>query len=212
MDNRVTRNVALEVAFHEAIIRQSYKDSVGVWTWSVGLTSASGHRVERYIDKPQTMEHCIGVFMWALHRYADDVNKTFEGFDISEAQFAAALSFHWNTGAIAHATWVKEFKLGHADKSKQSFMNWVTPPEIEERRKKERDLFFDGVWSGDGRMTEYTQLTPSHAAKWSSGKKVDVSKEIDACIDPASPIVASLPPKPAGGFFAALMAIFGGRK
>ena len=41
--------VAIEVASHEAIIRQTYKDSVGVLTWDVGMTNATGHTVERYI-------------------------------------------------------------------------------------------------------------------------------------------------------------------
>jgi len=45
----VDYDVAMEVASHEAIIRQAYKDSEGVWIWSVGLTSATGHVVERYI-------------------------------------------------------------------------------------------------------------------------------------------------------------------
>lgn len=33
----VTYRIALEVAYHEALVRRAYKDSVGVWTWSVGL-------------------------------------------------------------------------------------------------------------------------------------------------------------------------------
>ena len=45
----VSVRVALEVAHHEAVIRQTYLDSEGVNTWSVGLTSASGHNVDRYM-------------------------------------------------------------------------------------------------------------------------------------------------------------------
>ena len=52
----VDYDVAMEVAGHEAIIRQAYKDSKGIWTWSVGLTSATGHVVERYIGKPQSLD------------------------------------------------------------------------------------------------------------------------------------------------------------
>lgn len=39
---KITARVALELASHEGLVRQAYKDSVGVWTWSIGITSASG--------------------------------------------------------------------------------------------------------------------------------------------------------------------------
>ncbi len=103
----ITTRVALEVASHEAIIRQAYKDSVGVWTWSVGLTSNSGHKVERYIDNPQPMKRCLEVWLWAMERYATDVKRAFHSRPLEEHEFGAALSFHWNTGAIASASWVK---------------------------------------------------------------------------------------------------------
>lgn len=169
---------SLEVAHHESVVRQAYKDGGGVWTWSVGLTNSSGHNVERYIDNPQSMTKCLEVFVWALGKYAKDVNETFEGVDLTQEQFAAALSFHWNTGAIKRASWVKDFKAGDVDKAKRSFMNWKKPNSIIPRRRAERDLFFDGVWSGDGKTTEYTRLTPSKQPDWGSAVRVDISKEI----------------------------------
>jgi hypothetical protein len=39
--------IALEVAAHEALIRQAYNDSVGVLTLCMGMTNATGHRLER---------------------------------------------------------------------------------------------------------------------------------------------------------------------
>lgn len=171
----ITYNVALEIASHEAVIRQAYKDSVGVWTWSVGITSASGHKVERYIDNPQTIDYCLEVYVWLLRaRYLPAVNRAFKGRTLSEAQLAAALSFHWNTGAIERAQWVQDYRLGHTVSARKNFMNYNKPPEITERRAKERDLFFDGKWSNDGTMTEYTELTSRHTPKWRSGRKIDV--------------------------------------
>ena len=55
MTNPITYKTALEIASHEALIRQAYKDSVGVWTWSVGLTSATGHDVLRYKANPNPL-------------------------------------------------------------------------------------------------------------------------------------------------------------
>ena len=71
----VDYDVAMEVASHEAIIRQAYEGSQGIWTWSVGLTSATGHVVERYIGKPQSLEHCLSVYVWALDNYADAAGR-----------------------------------------------------------------------------------------------------------------------------------------
>ena len=95
---KLTPKIVLEIASHEAIIRSAYKDSVGVWTWSAGITSASGHSVERYIDNPQTMQKCLEIYVWLLgEKYAPAVDKAFAGHVLTEAQYAAALSFHWNT-------------------------------------------------------------------------------------------------------------------
>lgn len=52
--SKVDYDVALEIASHAAIVPQAYKGNVNVWTWSVGLTSATGHLVERHIDKPSS--------------------------------------------------------------------------------------------------------------------------------------------------------------
>lgn len=185
---KLTPKMALEVVHHEAMIRQTYFDSVGVATWSVGLTSASGHNVERYMGKPQTMQKCLEVFLWALERYADDVRKTFKGHTLTEAQFTAALSFHWNTGRIKTASWVKRYKAGDIRGARAAFMFWNKPASIIDRRQDECDLFFDGRWSGDGKMTEYTELTSRRTPNWRSGVRRDVSSTIADIL--SGPVVA----------------------
>ena len=180
---KITSRVALEVASHEAVIRQAYRDSVNVWTWSVGLTNATGHNVERYIDNPQPLEHCLEVYVWALENYAEAVRAEFSGHALTEAQFAAALSFHWNTGSIRSASWCDHWKAGRIKEARDSFMAWKKPPEIIPRREKERDLFFDGKWSSDGTMTEYTRLTSRRTPVWSSARKVEVADILDRILD-----------------------------
>lgn len=175
---KLTKNIVMEVASHEGIIRQAYKDSVGVWTWSVGLTSQSGHLVERYIDNPATLERCLDVWIWAMQKYANEVEHAFDK-PLTEAQFAAALSFHWNTGAIKSATWVKDFNAGRVNDAYRNIMNWKKPPEIIPRREAERDLFFNGVWSNDGTMTEYTKVSPNYNPVWSSARKIKVDSILE---------------------------------
>lgn len=192
----VTYRVALEIAFHEALVRQTYKDSVGKNTWCVGMTNATGHTVERYIGKPAPLQRCMNVYVWALRNYAKQVDETFAGHELTESQYAAALSFHWNTGAIKRAAWVKHWKAGKVAKARKAFMNWVTPPEIAKRRAKERDLFFDGKWSSDGTMIEYTRVRKNMSPDWSSAKRIDVSAELKAAFDGAPLVTIDKEPQP----------------
>jgi lysozyme len=171
---KLTRDTLLEIASHEALVRSAYKDSVGVWTWSIGVTNHTGHRVERYIDNPASLERCLEVWLWALQSYVDDVEKAFEGYDLTEEQFAAALSFHYNTGGIFRASWVNAYKAGDLRDAKARFMLWNKPSEIIPRRKKECDLFFSGKWSHDGTIKEVKRLSKSYQPIYSSMRPVEV--------------------------------------
>lgn len=183
----ITYRVALEVVTHEGIVPEAYKDSVGVWTWSVGITSMSGHNVERYIGTPQSLEHCLRIYVWALERYAADVRKAFNGRRLTEAQFAGALSFHYNTGAIGRASWVRKWLSGDVSGAKRAFMAWRKPPEIIDRRRAERDLFFDGTWSQTGTATVYTRVKAGGRIDWGSARRVDISDDLRRALNPASP-------------------------
>ena len=170
----------VELVSHEAIVKEAYKDSVGVWTWGVGVTSRSGHSVERYKDNPQPVSKVIEIFKWLVEsKYLPSVPSAFQGCELSEEQLAAAVSFHYNTGAIGRASWVRSFKAGNIAQAKREFMQWKNPPEIVPRRQKERDLFFDGKWSNDGKVTIYERVRkPSYSPVWGSAVRVDITKEL----------------------------------
>lgn len=156
----LTERIILEILEHEAIVPEWYRDSEGFGTWGVGVTDASGHSVGRYKGNPQSISRCIEVYEWLLRtKYLPDVLKAFSGHDLSEAQLGAALSFHYNTGAIQRADWVKHFKNGNLTAARRSFMNWSKPREIIGRRKAERNLFFDGHWTHDGFVLVYTAVS-----------------------------------------------------
>lgn len=179
LEGPLTKRVLLEIVSHEGIVREAYKDSKGIWTWGVGVTSASGHNVSRYKDNPQPIQKVLEIYKWLLEtRYLPDVLKAFDGVELTESQLAAALSFHYNTGAILRASWVKSFKRGNVSKSRVEFMRWSSPKEIIPRRKAERDLFFDGRWSNTGKATIYERVRkPSYTPDWGSAKSIDISKE-----------------------------------
>ena len=175
----LTPRIALELIAHEGLVTEAYKDSVGVWTWSVGITDASGHKVfPRYKDKPQPLEHCIGVYLWLLReKYLPTVLTAFGPHDPTEAELGAALSFHWNTGAIGRANWINRFVAGDTAGARKAILDWARPASLLGRRKKEQALFFDGKWSQDGTTLVYRVAKPSYQP--SGGKRTDVGQLVE---------------------------------
>jgi len=179
----LTSRVALELVGHEAIVLEAYKDSEEVWTWGVGVTDASGHAVGRYKDNPQTIRRALEVYIWLLReRYIPSVLAAFAGRQLTEAQFAAALSFHYNTGAIRKAGWVRLWKEGNVAAARAAIMEWRKPAEIIGRRTKERDLFFDGRWSADGKALVIPVSKPSYKPNFRAAQRVDVSADLTALL------------------------------
>jgi lysozyme len=189
----IDAEIALEVISHEAIIRRAYKDSVGVWTWGPGITSASGHNVERYIDNPQPMEKVLAIYIWLLReKYLPAVLKAFTGYRLAKHELAAALSFHWNTGGIERATWVNNVVAGRIESARENIMAWNKPASIIGRREKERDLFFNAEWSNDGFAYEYVRLNKNYSPVWSSRIKVDVKQIVEDILN-GKPTVVETP-------------------
>ena len=189
MTTKITGKVAIELVSHEAIVTEAYKDSVGVWTWSVGITNSSGHRVfPRYKDNPQTVRRCLEVFEWVLrNKYLPSVVAAFNS-PLNEAQLGAALSFHYNTGGIRKASWVKNFNAGDMAAARKNIMNWVNAggkpvPGLVKRRAAERDLFFDGKWSNNGKAQVIPVSKPSYSPNFSATQIVDISGDIDDLFD-----------------------------
>lgn len=159
----LTPRIVAELIAHEGIVAEAYRDSVGVWTWSVGLTDASGHKVQRYKDNPQSLSHCMAVFIWALRRnYLPPVLAAFGDRRPLEHELAAALSFHWNTGGVARAEWMRLAMTGNREQARAAMLNWAKPATLLGRRRKEQALFFDGTWSNDGTALVYGVAKPSY--------------------------------------------------
>lgn len=175
---KLTPRIAMELIAHEGIVREAYRDSVGVWTWSVGVTDASGHRVHpRYKDKPQTLEHCLAVYLWLLERrYLSPVLAAFGDHDPAEHELGAALSFHWNTGAIGRAAWLCHFLSGNEAAARAAFLDWARPPALLPRRRRERALFFDSVWTAERTALVFDVAKPSYRPH--GGKRVEVASVV----------------------------------
>lgn len=180
----LTVRAACEIIGHEAIVQEAYKDSVGVWTWSIGLTAKAGIKIEQFIDNPQPIERCVKAYIDILRTsYIPDVLAAFPGRTLTEEEFTAALSFHYNTGAIKRADWVKSWLAGNTDRAFQEFMNWCSPKEIIPRREKERALFFKGAWTGGTKMaTVYPVRKPQYTPDWGKAQRVPIEETVTAAL------------------------------
>lgn len=144
----------VQLAGLEGIVLAPYYDSKGVLTVYVGHTKAAGGRDPEFMfpGMPEDIEAEIRV---ALNMFRVDVAK-YEAtvakavtVPVSQTEFDALVSFHFNTGGINRANLTKKLNAGDKAGAASGFMGWLKPPEIEGRRKKEQRLFANGQYSGD---------------------------------------------------------------
>lgn len=92
----------------EAVVLKVYRDVTGTLTIGAGLTKASGV-VDPKPGMVITRKEADRLTALALERnYEPAVRKAMP--DAAQHEFDGACSFHWNTGAIARASWVQAWK------------------------------------------------------------------------------------------------------
>jgi len=133
-----------DLILSEGLETKAYKDSVGVWTIGVGHTAAAGPPAPK-AGMTITRQEAIDLLAKDLGKYEATVNRVLP--DVPQHVFDGAVSFHFNTGSIAKATWPKLYKAGKLKEAKSSFLTWNKPPEIMKRRKREASLIFDGIYA-----------------------------------------------------------------
>lgn len=180
-----------EIAAHEGIVNAPYKDVVGVWTVGVGHTASAGAPDPAKNRREFSVAEIMDIFARDIAKFEDGVRKAFTR-PLTQAQFDAAVSFHFNTGAIGRATWVKKFNAGDISGARKSMMDWRKPAAIIPRRTRERDLFFEGKYSSDGFATMYP-ANSAGAVLWSRGQRVNVLALMEG---PPAPVKPSPTPKP----------------
>jgi lysozyme len=108
-------------------------------------------------------------------RYLPVVERAFAGFDLNEAQIAAALGFHWNTGAIASTSWVRMVKAGQGPGARQFLTtHYLNDGDLTARRRREAALFFDGKWPADLACPVYPVRKPGYAPNFGKGQRIDL--------------------------------------
>lgn len=146
---------ALEL--EEGVVLRAYRDVAGVWTIGAGLTAASG------VVKPMagmviSRKEADRLLAAALGRYEREVEVAMSnvaGSTVvrpSQSAFDAGVSFHWNTGAIAKASWVDKWRAKARDLDVESAMLlWAKAggkvlPALQSRRKREAAMLLRGIY------------------------------------------------------------------
>ncbi len=132
----LTPKVIAYLAHEEGLVQEAYLDSGNVWTWALGVTNRSGHEVyPRYFHNPQSLEHCVDVSVWLIkNKYWPAVAAALP-VNATEAQAAAALGFHWNSGRFPKYA-------GNFSKSVEIRNKGL----LDDRRSREQVLWYGGKW------------------------------------------------------------------
>ena len=166
-----------ELAGHEGIVTSRYKDSVGIWTVGVGHTAAAGPPNPATDKRTYSVPELVELFRKDVAKYEADVLRAVK-VRLSQTQFDALVSFHYNTGAIAKAKLTTLLNAGDYAAAANGFMGWSKPAEIIPRREKEQKLFRSGVYSNGGMASVYP-ATSAGAVQWLQGKRINVLQAIE---------------------------------
>lgn len=199
---------------HEGVVPGPYFDSVGVQTYGVGHTAAAGHPNPAELpagmpeDLDKELQRVFDVFSADLLKYEMDVHNAIK-VPVEQHEFDAAVSFHYNTGAIGTAAWVKSLNAGDRAKAAKEIMNWTKPEEIIPRRQAEQRLFRDGVYP-DGQIVVWQVNTNRHVI-WSPARTLTQDEALEL-MDPKveQPLPEEQPPARHVSPLIALGAIIGG--
>jgi lysozyme len=136
-----------QLVAEEGEVLRAYRDVAGVWTIGVGLTAASGVVVPK-AGMTLTRAQSRALLTEALAtRYEPAVAAAMPGALAHE--FDGAVSFHFNTGAIARASWVAAWRRGDRAAVRAGLAAWNKAggrvvEGLSRRRAREADLILDG--------------------------------------------------------------------
>lgn len=133
------------VKHFEGLYLKAYKDPVGIWTIGyghTGLTHLDGTvkagRVINTAEAEQLLRHDMEAFEKRV--------VSFVKVELSDDEFAALVSFDFNTGGLGKSTLLKKINAGDRAGAADEFLKWdkaggKTLAGLTRRRKSERNLF-----------------------------------------------------------------------
>lgn len=173
-DMRISGRGFADLLLSEAIVTRRYKDSVGVWTFGLGHTAAAGHPDPQTVVTDQPLADILALARADLKKYEADVNSAVK-VELSQPEFDALVSFHFNTGAIKRATLTKKLNAGDRVGAAAAFMSYKKPASIIERRKREQHLFATGEYANTGMTATVYPASDDGHVEWRHGKKMRIA-------------------------------------
>ncbi len=132
---------------HEAIVLRTYDDGVGVLTIGAGHTKSAGNPTPAK-GMEISLDDALSIFKRDMVKYEDAVNKHVK-VKVTQSQFDALVSWHFNTGRISTATLTKKVNAQDWDGAAKEFARWNKAKGnvvegLVNRRKGETAMFADG--------------------------------------------------------------------
>lgn len=137
---------------------KAYKDEVGVWTIGYGNTNADAAVLGFTIKAGVTItedqaDQLLRAAM--IRQYEPDINSAMYSANPTQAQFDAGGSFHYNTGAIKRASWVKSFVAHNLPAVHSQIMLWNKAggkalAGLTRRRNREWEMIDKGDYGPEG--------------------------------------------------------------
>jgi lysozyme len=199
----MSRNGLLALMAEEAIIQTAYKDTKGVWTIGIGHTAAAGGPIP-HPGLRLSLHECINLFQLDVRKYEARVAKAIK-VPLQQHQFDALTSFDYNTGAIDKGTVDDLLNKGEVEAALAKMQEYIGGgPGLKSRRRREADLFRNGVYNRQKIVTRETlrgktKLVPQDRIAFPSDP-------VPPYTPPAPDQYTPIPKNPAAGPIAALVA------
>ncbi len=129
----------------EGLYLRAYQDSVGIWTVGWGHTGLRHNDGTVRPGRVITAAEAETLLRLDLDFFEGDVQRLIT-VPLSHHEFAALVSFHFNTGGLADSTLRRKLNAGDRPAAADQFLRWDkaggrTLPGLTRRRKSERNLF-----------------------------------------------------------------------
>ena len=202
------------LAVHEGIVPGPYQDSLGVWTYGIGHTAAAGDpdpiKMRRGMpaDLDAAIADAVTVYKRDVEAYAAAVDRAVK-VPLTQHQFDALVSWHFNTGAAGKASLIRKLNAGDYTGAARGLMDWKTPASIIPRRKQEQALFLHGTYPGGG--VPIWGVTDAGKVVWKVQRRLSMPQFL-ALLDPkaqfSAPTPTANPLSPLARLFAAILGMF----
>ena len=129
----------------EGLSLKAYKDEVGVWTIGWGHTGLQHNDGTVYKGRTITRTEAVQLLRYDMHKNEASVSALIK-VPLSDDEFAALVSFQFNTGGLRNSTLLRKLNKGDYEGAAGQFGRWIYAGGkalrgLVRRRASERNLF-----------------------------------------------------------------------